>query len=260
VKIGKYAFVLLALGAVALGLELYTRTPAVDRLPVLDLPDDAQVVTLVIHGSQDGDDPLLPAIVAALGQRYRDQPRAVVRLVDWAPASDQRLRAAASARKIGHALGAQLAGLADLKELRLVAHSSGAYMPDAICESYRRTAMDPARVEMEFLDPFQIEGFFDWTHGARNHGRCADFALALVNTDDNAPATNRPLANAFNLDITAVPARRSFPRSGHYWALQYYLDQLAGQPGPGQRNHDREPRGTVTIAPWQAVTEGDRIP
>lgn len=239
------AQVALVLGLMAVALEAYTRMAQVTRLPVLDLPPDARVVVLVIHGSQDGDDPLLPQIVTALQARYAGQPDAVVRLVDWSPASDQRLRAAANARVIGTVLGNQLAQLRSLRELRLVAHSSGAYMPDAICGAYRAAAAEPARVEMEFLDPFQIQGFFDWSHGSRHHGECADFALAVLNTDDNAPATNRSLRNAYNLDITASPARRGFARSGHYWPLAWYLQKLAPGPGPALRDHDREPRGAV---------------
>jgi len=218
--------VILVLLVLAAGLELYTRTPSVDRLPVLAVPQDTQVLALLIHGSQDGGNPLLPEIVAALQAHYRDTPNATVLLVDWAPASDDRLRAAANAQVVGAALGAQVAKLPALRELRLVAHSAGAYMPDAICEAYRKAAARPARVTMEFLDPFQIRGFFDWTHGSREHGRCADFALAIINTDDNAPSTNRPLRHAQNLDITADPGRRTFTGGGHYWPLRWYRDRV----------------------------------
>lgn len=242
------AVILVGLLIVGAGLEIYTRLPNVDRLPVLDMPPDAQVVALVIHGSYDGNDPLLPEIVFALGKRYAAEPAAVVRLIRWAPASDDRLRAAANARVIGAALGEQLARVKSLRELRLVAHSVGAAMPDAICASYRAHSSRPARVEMEFLDPFQIAGFFDWSWGSRHYGECADFALSVLNTDDNAPATNRPLQNAFNIDVTAHPGRVAFTAGGHRWPLAYYRDFMARSPGPAARSHELEPRGTVVPA------------
>jgi len=76
---------------------------------------------------------------------------------------------------------------------------------------------------MVFVDPFQIYGFLDWTHGARNHGQCADSAYAIINTDDLAPSTNRPLENATNIDVTNDPRRKGFGRNGHYWALGYLI-------------------------------------
>ena len=79
---------------------------------------------------------------------------------------------------------------------------------------------------MTLLDPFQIRGFVDWTWGARRHGQCADFTLAVINTDDPAPATNRPLEQAFNLDVTGHPGGAGFKPNGHYWPLRYYLDHL----------------------------------
>ena len=142
---------------------------------------------------------------------------------------------------------------APLEELQIVTHSSGAYVADALCDSYRRNIpaeSRPARVKMVFLDPFQLHGFVDWRHGARNHGHCADFAVAIINTDDVAPATNAPLANAWNIDVTAQPGRATFPRNGHYWPLQYYLDVLPGLASePLEDSHQRYPRGALVQPP-----------
>jgi hypothetical protein len=102
---------------------------------------------------------------------------------------------------------------------------------------------------MTLLDPFQIRGFVDWTWGAREHGRCADFTLAVINTRDPAPATNRPLARAWNLDVTEHPGRATFDRNGHYWPLQYYRDfLLEQQPEIAGWSHGEKPRGTVRVA------------
>ncbi len=231
-------------------LEIYARQPVRAPTPALDLPPGVSTLVLVMHGSGDADSPLLAEIMAGLTTRYRDVPDAAVRFVRWSPASDQRLRAAATAQAIGRRLGTMLAGVTTLRELHLIAHSSGAFMPDAICGAWRAGNPAPARVTMVLLDPFQIRGFADWTWGARQHGRCADFALAVINTDDPAPATNRTLVQAFNLDVTAHPERATFTRNGHYWPVQYYRNHLvAKEPEIGLRTHATDARGAVRLVP-----------
>ena len=244
------ATVAAALVVIVAGLEIYARQPVAAPMPPLDLPADVSTLVLVIHGSADEDSPQLRDIVAGLAARYRDTPNSAVRFVNWAPASDQRLRAAATAQAVGSRIGEALGRVGTLRELHLIAHSSGAFMPDAICTAYRRAGAKPARITMVLLDPFQIRGFVDWTWGARHHGRCGDFTLAVINTEDPAPATNRPLAQAYNLDVTAHPDRATFTRNGHYWPVQYYLDHLlAEEPEMGLRTHGNEPRGVVRAVP-----------
>ena len=245
--------VLTGLIAVAAGaMEIWTRQPVGNPTPGLDLPADVSTLVLVIHGSADADNPLLAEIVSGLAARYRDVPGAVVRFVRWAPESDERLRAAATAQATGARLGELLARRGTVRELHLVAHSSGAFMPDAICSAFRAGSASPARIAMTLLDPFQIRGFVDWTWGAREHGGCADFTLAVINTDDPAPATNRPLARAWNLDVTAHPGRATFDRNGHYWPLQYYRDYLlARQPEIAGWNWADHPQGAVRVLPGE---------
>ncbi len=246
---GRIAVTLIAALALVVGaLEVYARQPVAALTPALDLPADVSILVLVIHGSADEDNPLLKDIVAGLVARYRDTPNTAVRFVNWAPASDQRLRAAATAQAVGSKLGELLGRIGTLRELHLIAHSSGTFMPDAICAALRAGNPSPARVTMVLLDPFQIRGFVDWTWGARQHGRCADFTLAVINTDDPAPATNRPLAQAFNLDVTAHPERATFTRNGHYWPLQYYRDHLLqDQQAISRWSHAKFPRGGVRV-------------
>ena len=237
-----------ALALVVGALEIYTRQPVPAAAPALDLPAGVRTLVLVIHGSGDEDDPLLGDIVTGLTARYRDMPDSAVRFVDWAPASDTRLRAAATAQAIGGELGGILSGVGTLRELHIIAHSSGAFMPDAICTAYRAGNPQPARVTMVLLDPFQIRGFVDLTYGARLHGECADFALAVINTDDPAPATNRPLEQAINLDITSLGPPAGFPRNGHYWPLLYYRDHLLNeQVAIARWSHADKTRGEVRV-------------
>lgn len=228
------------------GLEAWTRRPVGPPSPALEVPAGTSTLVLVTHGSADADDPLLADIVTGLTARYRAVPGAAVRFLRWAPESDERLRAAATAVATGRQLGARLAAEPSLRKLTLIAHSSGTFMPDAVCEALRGAGRRDVRVTMVLLDPFQIRGFVDWTWGAREHGRCADFALAVINTDDPAPATNRPLDRAFNLDVTGLPGSAGFLPNGHYWPLQYYRDQLLDrQPEIDGWSHGDRPRGAV---------------
>jgi hypothetical protein len=206
-------------------MELYCRTPLDVRLPPLQLPDE-ETLTLVFHGSVDADNPQFPRLIEVLGQEGK-----VVRFVRWDPWSDTRLRAAASAQRAGEQVADQLIAQWEktrrLRDLKLIAHSSGAYVLDALCERLRERMATPPNIDMLFVDPFQIHGFVDWIHGAREHGRCADRAEAIINTDDPAPATNRPLAHARNVDVTLDVRRANFKENGHYWALEYLILESA---------------------------------
>lgn len=246
------ALLLLALA----GLEAWTRTPVGHRTPALELPPGVETVVLVIHGAGDAGNTLMPEIVAGLEARFAGQPGVAVRYLRWSPESDQRLRAAATAHAAGARIGDRIAALGTVRHLHLVAHSVGAFMPDAICRAVRARGAPAPRVTAVFLDPFQISGFVDWAWGAHHHGECADFALAVMNLDDPAPATNRPLEQAFNLDVTADPARATFDRNGHYWPVRYYRDHLLTlQPQLAGFGHGGYPRGAV-----RAVASGAGFP
>jgi hypothetical protein len=212
------------LSAVGL-MEIYCRTPLDVRLPPLQLPDE-ETLTLVFHGSVDADNPQFSRLVEALEREGN-----VVSFVRWDPWSDTRLRAAASAQRVGEQVAEQLIAQWEktgrLRNLKLIAHSSGAYVLDALCERLRERMATPPNIDMLFVDPFQIHGFVDWAHGAREHGRCADRAEAIINTDDPAPATNRPLAHARNVDVTLDVRRANFKENGHYWALEYLILESA---------------------------------
>jgi hypothetical protein len=246
-----------ALVAVAVaGLEVFTRLPVGDRTPALDLPPAPSTVLLVIHGAGDADNPLMPLIAQRLEGAFAGRAGTAVRYLRWDPESDDRLRAAATARAVGRRVGAGLAALGSVRELQIDAHSVGAFMPDAICRELRASP-SPPRITMVLLDPFQISGFVDWGWGARHHGGCADFALAVMNLDDPAPATNRVLRQAFNLDVTADPARAGFDRNGHYWPVRYYLDHLAAeQPAMADWGHEAYPRGDVRVVAGGQRFEG----
>lgn len=229
-----YALAVLAL--VAVGLQIYSVTPATFDVRPLGLPADTRQAVLLIHGSGGREEPTLLVLEEALNRvAGAASGTAIVRYV-WAPWSDARLRTHPNGARVGERLGEELAGLPGLESLHLIAHSAGAYVLEPLCASYRaRAPGHRARITMTFLDPIGFRGPLDPGWGARTYGRCADDAEAFINTDDPAPATAAVLRHARTTDVTADPGRKNFRGGGHRWPVQYYSDRLilpGGSAGP----------------------------
>lgn len=245
----KWMWTALILLAVLATAELYTRTTddfdTGDVESVLADIASAAEITLLFHGSRDADNPVFIDIRNKL--RASGSP---THYIDWSAGADNRARAAANARHLGVAIGQQLAINPELTSITLVAHSAGAFVPDALCESYR-AAGGNAEIRMIFLDPFQLRGLLDRGYGARHHGACADFALAIVNTTDPAPSTNAFLSQAYNIDVTNDPRAAQLDRNGHYWPVAYYVTELADlQARFSRARHEVLPRGAIEVTDY----------
>lgn len=228
----------------ALAFEAYTRWPSAAVAAELQVPADTRYLVLVLHGSDGRDEPTLLRLTDEIAAEFANDPTVAVRHYIWSPWSDQRLRAGVHGQQIGRQLGEQLGKLSELRYIHLIGHSAGAYLMNPLCESYRAQRGAPAHVEMTYLDPMGIRGGWDFAYGYRHYGECADFALAVINSDDPVPGTNAPLAQAFNIDVTALPARGSTP--GHLWPVVYFLNQLDSTDiTPGTRSHGQLPRGRL---------------
>jgi len=241
------AWVAGVLAALALGLEIYTRWPSSAELPPLALDADTRYVVLLIHGSRGSNEPAFIEMERRFKEANGATPGvAVVRLI-WAP-HDTRIRSYAHSRRIGAAIGRELAALPLLADVRMVAHSAGAYFLDPICEAYgaNADANPPAHFEMTFLDGIGIRGGWDYDWGYRSHGRCADFARSIYSANDPAPGHNEPYDHAHNIDVTDAPGRAGSDRPGHYYPLRYFLDGLdRDEMQPRLRTHADAPRGEV---------------
>jgi hypothetical protein len=229
----------------ALALEAYTRLPTAAQIPALELPANTHYVVLLLHGTNGKDEPLLLAAAEEIQRQIGDQPGVAVRHVVWSPWSDNRLRASKNGSQIGRQLGAELAELTELDSLRLIVHSAGAYTLTPLCEAYRDTAAVPAHIEMTYLDGMGIRGGWDYFYGYRHYGECADFSMAIINTDETVPGTNAPLVQSYNIDVTNHPARSNI--DGHLWPIEYFISLLNDDAiTPELRSHEELPRGAVT--------------
>ena len=233
---------LLATACAAVGLELYARAPAYPIVAPLDVPAGTRVLGVLFHGSGGGGEPK-PLPVA---QHPREMARAGPGGATG-PYSDSRLRARANGLVVGAALGREAATVAGLDVVHLVGHSAGAFPVTAFCDAYRAAASPRARLVLTYLDPIGFSGAFDPGWGARHYGGCADYAEAVISTDDAVPATNTPLAAAWNVDVTRDAGRAAAGLDGHVWPVRWYLERLAPADVAGEGyDHAARPRGAVT--------------
>jgi hypothetical protein len=242
----KIAYALAALLAAGLMLDLYASAPADFEVTPLEFDPATRRAVLLFHGSDGGEDPDVLNLAGRFAALARGSAQTTVKLYVWSPWADAELRAHQNGERVGEALGKELATLAGLQSVHLVGHSAGAYVVEPLCVALKRNTNRPVRVDMTYLDPIGIRGAFDFGWGARTFGACADYAEAYINTDDPAPGTNSPLANAWNVDITAARESAGYVRGGHRWPVRYYRDQLkAADVTAGAYSHEQRPRGAV---------------
>lgn len=234
------------IACLALGLETFARVPGSFAVPALAPGPDTRVLAVLVHGTGGREEPTLMALEQRFAELAAGQPGTTVIRYIWSPFSDTRFRARVNGERVGTALGREVAGMRNIQVIHLVGHSAGAYPLDSFCRAYREAAAQPARLVMTFLDPIGFDGMFNPGWGVGNFGGCADYAEAVINTDDPVPATNEPLQQAWNVDITGAASRAGTAADGHRWPVQYYLEQVTAADVDGASySHTGRPRGTV---------------
>jgi hypothetical protein len=206
----------------------------------IELQPGVRKLVLVIHGSFGAQEPTLVALETRLRELTASRPGFQITRYGWAPWSDNIFRAGSHGAHLGTQLGKHLAsaiqkgspGASPAMTVHLVAHSAGAYLLDPLCAQLRQDLAASGTtifIRMTFLDPIGLRGLLQRGWGAEHFGQCADDAEAWINTDDSAPATDRWLQYAWNVDVTHAAGRADFAGDGHRWPVQYYLEQLTAR-------------------------------
>ena len=231
----------------------------------LELPEpepQASSLLLISHGY--GNNPShWPARLIAQIREYGVDDGWQLYAHDWSENSLRALSASRAGYRIGRHFGRVLADHHDYEVIHLLGHSLGAFVMQGLVDAYRH-AGGTATIQMTFLDPFLLRGWFGIGWGVRNFGRGADFAENYVVIGDRVRATNRYLRRAHNFDITGlVPEAMWEDQWGaHWWGVEFYRQSVAAEhpgfslapaaaaaavaPAPAIPDHDAFSRGGVT--------------
>ena len=227
-------------------IEIYCRIPNKFSIKKIEISQNTQKLVLLFHGSNDDQNPELKSIKDNIENHIKSPKKNEVINYNWSYASSY-LRASANTMKIGKVIGLEISNFKNINTIHLIAHSAGAFIAESFCKSYRANG-GSARIETTFLDPFNLRGFSDFNYGVRNFGKCADFALSIINTDDSVPTTNSILKNSWNIDITSLKKPKNFKEKGHYFPPFYYLLSMNEDiVNINDKNHNKYPRGEVMI-------------
>jgi len=242
-----WQWIIVCLFVPIISFELYCRWPSSSQLPLPDVAPTTTDLLLLFHGTNGSQDSDWLRLADTLNQGASENTAAQVENVIWSPWSDNQFRASAHAESIAKKLGEDLANKDQLQRLHLFASSAGSYLLEPLCEAIREARGDGPTIVMTYLDPIGIKGSLDFTYGYRNYGQCADYAEVYLNTDDAVPGTNKPVEQAYTIDITALKEAEGFSGNGHVWPVVFYSEQLALSGGvPKFSDHDRLPRGSVS--------------
>lgn len=211
-----------------------------------------KTLTIAAHGLRDSPSSWAQRLADQLNQSSTNTNLPAQHFaLDWSNDASNSFRCSVNGRRIGNALGAQVAKLPNLQRLHLIGHSCGSFVVYGICEAIREARPTAApKIHSSYLDPVSVYGGFFWDWGTKNFGRCADFADAYIDTEDQVPGSNVPLTNAHTFDVTAARKANKFEGHPHNWPAVIYPQLLAKgwmNDQPIERLSADFPRGKHTV-------------
>ncbi|PLY00840.1 MAG: hypothetical protein C0623_06505 [Desulfuromonas sp.] len=183
-------------------------------------------VIVLIHGKGDQPSSWADGFAAEIDALLlNDRQQAVT--VNWSEYSTDLFRSTLNARRIGHALGAELSAFKNLEKLHLIGHSAGSFVVYGICERIKEERAE-VFVQSTYLDPVGIYAGVDWGYGPRNFGSCGDISDAYIDREDGVPGSNAPLDHPHTFDVTARRKAAGFKGLPHLWPIEYYRRAVLG--------------------------------
>ena len=245
----KIIFILIILFLCWLLIEIYCRIPNQFEVTKFDIPSKTENIVILFHGIGDSQNTELKAISDQFKIDLSSFPNSQIINYNWSYANSY-LKASANGIKIGSILGLATLNYKELKYIRIISHSAGAFIAEAFCEAYKSKG-GIAYLEINFLDPFGLKGFSDLNYGSRSHGKCPDFASSMINTDDPTPTTNTMLKYAWNIDVTDLEPPIGFNRSDHYFPPLYFLLSINKDKAKLTiKSHTKYPRNKIIKAKY----------
>ena len=131
-----FVIVIIVLLFIWSALEIYCRIPEKFKIKEINIQQNTETLVLIFHGSNDHQNQELKAIQDNFKNYLNSTSTAQIINYDWSYASSY-LKASANTMKIGNAIGIEISNLKDAKNIRLIAHSAGAFIAESFCKSYR---------------------------------------------------------------------------------------------------------------------------
>ena len=141
--------------------------------------------------------------------------------LNWNPYSTNAFRCSVDGKRIGAALGAQMAQSTQLKSVHLIAHSCGSFVILGLCETLKAKRSD-IMVQTTYLAPVGIYGGISWNYGNNYFGSCADFSDAYIDRDDPIGFNKELPPNTYSSDVTDMRKGTRIAVPPHVWPTVYY--------------------------------------
>jgi pimeloyl-ACP methyl ester carboxylesterase len=214
--------------------------PSLDSGQLPTATPERNRIILFIHGG--GDSPETWALDAQ--ERIKNQlpepDRWAFMAVDWEKAASSNLSSARRGLLLGEQLGENLLGQSEhFVHVVLVAHSVGAFVSHAMCETLAAGDTDMV-IHQIMLDPFGMRRISDRDYGQNHFGPCSHYAEAYINTDDNAPTTDTPMPGMFTIDVTSARPNDYNSDRYHWWPVDAWLRSI-------ETSHDQHILGMQSI-------------
>jgi hypothetical protein len=141
--------------------------------------------------------------------------------LNWNPYSANTLRCSVDGKRIGAALGKQMARSSQLHSVHLIGHSCGSFVVLGLCEALKAERSD-IQIQSTYLAPVNIYGGIFWNYGINHFGGCADFSDAYIDRADTIGLSSKAPSNTYGFDITDILISTGIAVSPHTWPSVYY--------------------------------------